>query len=128
MAAESASELVSLVDPARDGVVTDERGQWRIAALTPGSYRFVARKAGQAPGGTPPTQVDARGARDITITLPAAARLAGLVTDTSGAPVPFATVRAVVDEGAWGHAVARQVTCSASGEFELAGLPRKLVN
>ncbi len=128
VAAESASELVSLVDPARDGVVTDERGQWRIAALTPGSYRFVARKAGQAPGGTPPTQVDARGARDITITLPAAARLAGLVTDTSGAPVPFATVRAVVDEGAWGHAVARQVTCSASGEFELAGLPRKLVN
>lgn len=126
--AEGVTELVSLVDPARDGVATDERGQWRIAALTPGSYRFVARKAGQAPGVTPPTQVDARGASEITITLPAAARLAGLVTDSSGAPVPFATVRAVVDEGSWGHAVARQVTCSAGGEFELTGLPRKLVN
>lgn len=124
--AEDADALVPLNDGARDAVTTDGRGAWRIAALAPGTYRFTARSAGHPPGSSPPARI-ALGAApdDVTITLPAGARLAGRVEQADGTPAPLATVRVVVDEGSWGQALARQTSADAEGRFTFEGLPRK---
>ena len=127
--AELTSTLVSLADAREDGATTDQAGRFRFAALAAGSYRFVASDAAHPPASSGLIALD--GARDhagIVIQLEDSGRISGQVVTRSGDPVPFAVVRAVVNEGALGQVLARQTQCDEAGQFDLGGLPRKPVD
>jgi protocatechuate 3,4-dioxygenase beta subunit len=127
--AELTSTLVSLAEAREDGAVTDEHGRFRFAVLDAGGYRFVASDAAHPPASSSLIALD--GAHDhdgIVIQLEDSARIAGQVVTRSGDPVPFAVVRAVVNEGTLGQVLARQTQCDDQGQFELGGLPRKPVD
>lgn len=76
-------------EPAVVATRTDAAGRFVLDGLGSGNQSLVARHPDHAPG-----RVDAvaAGSRDLEIHLPAGTRLAGVVTDTAGAPVVEARV------------------------------------
>lgn len=127
--AELSSAMVALADARADGVVTDDHGRFRFAALAAGTYRFLASDAAHAPASSQPIALDGAHDRDaIVIRVEDSARISGRVVSRSGGPIAFALVRAVVNEGMLGQALARQTQCDDKGQFTLGGLPRKAVD
>ena len=126
---ELVSSWMPMADPMRDAVVSDEQGHWTFKALQSGGYRFIGKSEAHAPGSSGTVQVDGKSAVDgVLIRLPESAQLSGLVTQETGEPVPYATVRAVADEGSWGTAFARQTRCNEVGEFTMQGLPQQKIS
>lgn len=107
-----------------DDVTTDDKGQFTIAALAPGSHTLTAIDGEHAPARSTPITVKDRPVTGIVITMKAGGRVAGKVVDKDRKPVPFATVR-ITGKGpnAW-MAAARQATTDKAGAFELRGLAR----
>lgn len=127
--AELSASVVALADARQDGAVTDDHGRFRFPALAAGTYRFIASDAAHAPAASPPTVLDGDHDRDaIVIRVEDSVRITGRVVARSGDAVPFALVRAVVNEGALGQVFARQTQCDAHGQFALGGLPHKPVD
>jgi protocatechuate 3,4-dioxygenase beta subunit len=124
---EAAHGSVPLTGARDDGTETDAQGRWRFEHLGAGPYQFTASGPRAAPGTSATVRLDGVSEQSgITIQLPDAARLSGRVEDVSGAPVPFAAVRLVLDEGAQ-RTLARRTTADARGAFELDGLPQRRV-
>lgn len=117
-------EPFPVLDPRRDGVLTDSRGRWSVPALAAGSYRFTATAAGRAPGTTTPVSLDGTSERTgVDIELGPGGKVAGAVVDATGTPVIGADVRLVV-RGALEWRTSHQAYSDDRGRFELAGLPR----
>ncbi len=110
--------------PKDDDVTTDDKGQFTIAALAPGSHTLSAIDGEHAPARSTPITVKDRAITGIVITMKAGGRISGKVVDREHRIVPFATVR-ISGKGAnaW-MAAARQATTDKEGAFELRGLAR----
>ncbi len=109
----------------KDGdVSTDDRGQFTIPALAPGSHTLSAVDGEHAPARSTPITVKDRAVTGIVITMKVGGSVSGKVVDKDHKPVPFATVR-IRGRGsnAWMTA-ARQATTDKTGAFELRGLGR----
>lgn len=125
--AVSASEPFPLAAAPRDCVTTGKRGEWSVAALAAGSYRFVLSHPDFEPATTAPVVVDGVTARSgIDIRAAAGGEVRGHVTSANGGPVPAAEVR-VVASGSVEWRTARQAFTDAQGEYVFHGLPRRRV-
>jgi len=122
------SEPFPAVDPRLDAVTTDAHGQWTLPALGAGTYRFEASHPDHAQGGTAPTTIDGRFARDdIAIALPDGGTVSGEVRRGDGTPVAAAQVRVAVKGGvSWRFM--REAFTDADGRFRLRGLPRRALD
>ncbi len=119
------SEPFPLSDPRRDGVVTGKKGEWLVAAVAPGSYRFVLSHPDYEPATTAPIVVDGVTSRSgIEIRALAGGEVRGTVTSASGAPVAAADVR-VVASGTVIWRTARQAFTDSDGNYVIRGLPRR---
>lgn len=107
-----------------DEVTTDDKGQFTIAALAPGSHTLSAVDGEHAPARSTPITIKDRAVTGIVITMKAGGRIAGKVVDKDHRTVAFATVR-ISGKGAnqW-MVAARQATTDKDGAFELRGLAR----
>jgi RNA polymerase sigma factor (sigma-70 family) len=124
--ARSASEPFPVVDAALDGVLSDERGRWRIEALAAGSYQLVGAHPDFAQTITPPLVVSGPRA-DVEIRLDGGGRISGEVRDESGKPVAGAQVRAGSLTGMVPWPQVRDAFADASGRFQLTGLARRSI-
>jgi protocatechuate 3,4-dioxygenase beta subunit len=106
-------------------VTTDAEGVFALAAIPPGTSTLQAIDGEHAPARSAPITITDRAITDVVITMKAGARLAGIVVDPSGKPVPYVAVRvAAKGADAWWGRTARQTTTGADGKFALRGLPR----
>ncbi|MGE3545381.1 MAG: sigma-70 family RNA polymerase sigma factor [Kofleriaceae bacterium] len=123
--AVSTSEPFPLTDPRRDGVITRNNGEWSVASVAAGSYRFVLSHPDYEPATTAPVVVDGATPRSgIEIRAAAGGEVRGTVTSASGEPVVAADVRFVASGGViW--RTARQAFSDADGNYVLRGLPRR---
>lgn len=112
-------------EAASDEAITDDQGQFQIAALAAGSHTLAAVDGEHAPARSSPITVKDRAITGIVITMQAGGVYAGHVVAGDGKPVPFATVRiAGKGQDAWRAATPRQATTDKAGAFELRGLAR----
>ncbi|HEY5947648.1 MAG TPA: sigma-70 family RNA polymerase sigma factor, partial [Kofleriaceae bacterium] len=123
--AVSTAEPFPLADPRRDGVITGKNGEWSVASVAAGSYRFVLTHPDYEPATTAPVVVDGTTPRSgIEIRAAAGGEVRGTVTSTSGAPVVAADVRFVASGGVvW--RTARQAFTDTDGKYVIRGLPRR---
>lgn len=123
--AVSTAEPFPLAEARRDGVITDKHGEWSVASVAPGSYRFVLSHPDYEPATTAPVVVDGATSRSgIEIRANAGGEIRGIVTSASGAPVMAAEVRAIAS-GSVLWRTARQAVSDASGNYVIRGLPRR---
>jgi RNA polymerase sigma-70 factor (ECF subfamily) len=123
--AVSASEPFPLAEAPRDCVNTGNHGEWSVASLAPGSYRFVLSHPDYEPATTVPVVVDGVTPRSgIEIRAAAGGELRGKVTSASGVAVVAAEVR-VVASGSVEWRTARQAFTDARGDYVFHGLPRR---
>ncbi len=123
--AKATSEPFPVIDPRRDGVVSNDDGTFRIPALAAGTYRLTASATGYATASSSPILLDGTTERrGIEIALPVGARLRGSVTSAAGAPVVGADIR-VVATGSVSWRSARRAFTGPHGTFEIADLSRR---
>ncbi|HEU0034486.1 MAG TPA: carboxypeptidase regulatory-like domain-containing protein [Kofleriaceae bacterium] len=104
--------------------VTDDKGQFSIPALASGTHTLVALDGEHAPGRSAAFTVDDRPYTNIEIVMKAGGVVSGIVTDSAGAPVPYATVRIAGTGRQMWSVAARQASSDKAGKFELRGLAR----
>jgi RNA polymerase sigma-70 factor (ECF subfamily) len=123
----STSEPFPVAEPRRDGVITGTHGEWSVAAVAAGSYRFVLAHPDYEPASTAPVVVDGATPRSgVEIRAAVGGEVRGRVTSASGAPVPGADVRAIASGGVvW--RTAREAFTDAEGDYVIRGLPRRRV-
>ncbi|MBT8496503.1 MAG: carboxypeptidase-like regulatory domain-containing protein, partial [Deltaproteobacteria bacterium] len=115
-------------DPRRDAVLSDQAGRFQFPALPAGSFRFVARADGHAPGTSDIVTLNGKSEPSVvTVTVTAGATLAGLVVDKNGQPADSARVRVQVKTEGFNWGRPRQVFSDADGKFEMRNLPAKTV-
>ncbi|HMI91948.1 MAG TPA: sigma-70 family RNA polymerase sigma factor, partial [Polyangiales bacterium] len=125
--AVSASEPFPLVEAPRDCVITGKHGEWSVASLAAGSYRFVLSHPDYEPATTAPIVVDGVTPRSgIEIRAAAGGEVRGKVTSASGVLVVAADVR-VVASGSVEWRTARHAFTDGHGEYVLHGLSRRRV-
>lgn len=125
--AVSASEPFPLVEAPRDCVTTGKSGEWTVASLAAGSYRFVLSHPDYEPATTAPIVVDGVTPRTgIEIRAATGGELRGKVTSASGVPVVAAEVR-VVASGSVEWRDTRQAFSDVRGEYVFHGLARRRV-
>jgi RNA polymerase sigma factor (sigma-70 family) len=123
--AVSTSEPFPLAEPRRDGVITGKRGEWSVASVASGSYRFVLSHPDYEPATTGPVVVDGVTPRSgIEIRAGAGGEVRGTVTSAGGVLVVGAEVRAVAS-GSVMWRTARQAFTDADGNYVIRGLPRR---
>jgi protocatechuate 3,4-dioxygenase beta subunit len=113
-------DIDSMVKP----VTTDARGAFQLPALEPGTYVLAASDGDHAPARSQPVTVSDAPVTGVEIKMQEGGVVAGTVVDTTGAPVPFATVR-VRGSGQQSYlAEPRQASTDDKGAFELRGVAR----
>jgi RNA polymerase sigma factor (sigma-70 family) len=121
------TEPFPVVDPRRDGVLTDEDGAFTFPALASGTYRMSATDATHAAATSSPITLDGVTARKgLELVMTAGGAVRGLVTDSTGKPVAAADV-SVVSRGFVVWRPRRQSFTDADGRFAITGLPRRAV-
>jgi uncharacterized GH25 family protein len=122
-----ASDWSQQADERRDGVETDAKGLFRIAALPAGSFRFAAAHPDYARGTSQLVTLDGKHEqRDVTITVSAGAAVRGVVVDQSRQPVGGARVRiGIASRRGVIFEPPRQAYSDAKGTFEIKGLGRR---
>lgn len=125
--ATNASEPLPVVDPHRDGVLTAADGTFTLPALSAGTWRLTATAGDRAPATSVPLTVDGEHARSgVELVMTSGAVVRGVVTDTSGQPIPGADVR-VVAQGFVSWRARRQAFTDGDGRFAIRGLERRPV-
>ncbi|MBX3160236.1 MAG: sigma-70 family RNA polymerase sigma factor [Deltaproteobacteria bacterium] len=123
-----ASEPFPVVDPRRDGTLTDAKGAWTLPALSAGTWRVTATHGDHAPASSPPLTLDGTNAREgVELVLGEGGTVRGVVRDKGGQPVAGADVRVVVRGFTFWRA-RRQALTGADGKFAMTGLPRRAVD
>jgi uncharacterized GH25 family protein len=126
--ATNASEPLPVVDPRRDGVLTDASGKFALPALSAGTWRLAASDGMHAPTTSVPLTVDGNHARnDVELVLAAGGVVHGTVKSKAGVPVAGANV-SVVGQGTVFWRARRQAFTDANGQFSIAGLARRPVD
>ena len=126
--ATNASEPLPVVDPRRDGVLTDATGKFALPALSAGTWRLAASDGTHAPTTSVPLTVDGSHARtDIELVLAAGGVVHGTVKSKAGAAVAGANVSVVAQGNVFWRA-RRQAFTDANGQFSIAGLARRPVD
>jgi len=111
-------------DDGRGEVLTDDKGQFSIPALAAGTHTLSAVDGVHAPARSAPITINDRPFTGVEIVMKAGGVVAGIVTDSAGKPVPFATVRVAGTGQQMWTVAARQATSDKKGAFELHGLLR----
>ncbi|MFT3696925.1 MAG: carboxypeptidase regulatory-like domain-containing protein [Kofleriaceae bacterium] len=124
--ATNASEPFPVVDPRRDGVVTAANGAFTLPAISPGSWRLTATKAGYASTTNAPMILDGVSAREATLILARGITLTGKVT-SAGKAIASANV-SVLSPGNVPWRARRQTFTAADGTFTVSGLPKTTVD
>ena len=126
--ATAASEPFPVVDPRRDGVVSNADGTFELAALSAGTWRLTATHTTYGPTTSTPIALDGASPKTgVKLVLEPGGTITGVVTDASGAPVASANVRVVVRGNVFWRAQ-RQAFSGGDGKFKLEGLPRRGVD
>lgn len=126
--ATSASEVLTVTNPRRDGVMTTADGSFSFPTLSAGAWRITATAGTHAPTTTAPISLDGEHARrDLEIQLRPGAVVRGLVTDATGAAVSGAEVSVVV-HGYVPWRARRQAYSDATGAFAISGLEPRAVD
>jgi hypothetical protein len=100
-------------------------GAFRIVGVQPGRFTLLAERPPHAPAEQDLVIDDGRD-RQVDLTLPAGAVLAGVVQTRESQPVAGAVVTALVNETSHGHLMGRrwpQVRTGADGRFRVEALP-----
>ncbi len=116
-----------------ESALSDERGEFRFAALASGTYRLVATHPTHAQGAAGPVFLDGvHPVAGLEIRLKPGARVAGRVVDEGGRTVGFAGVRHAPPlespkrrGGLFGGAAKGVTFADSRGAFEVLGLPRE---
>jgi protocatechuate 3,4-dioxygenase beta subunit len=124
----SASEPFPTIDPVFDAVTSDQQGNWRIAALAPGSYQFLAGHPDFAQAVSPPVPVGRTPAVGIQLRLERGGQVTGQVRGPDGRPVADAEVRAAALSGMALWPDLREVFTDDAGRFRVTGLPRRTIH
>jgi AcrR family transcriptional regulator len=124
----SASEPFPTMDPAFDAVTSDQQGHWRIPALAPGSYQFLAGHPDFAQVTSPPVPIGRAPVDGIDLRLEGGGQVTGSVRGPDGKPVADAEVRAAALSGMAIWPDLREVFTDDAGRFRLAGLPRRAIH
>jgi hypothetical protein len=108
----------------RLAVTTGKDGSFEIPALSTGAYSLHAKDEKHAPAVSEPIQVTGDSpTTGVKVVMKAAATIAGVVVDASGAPVAYASVKATSKR--WAPDMTyRQASADAQGRFEIKALPR----
>ncbi len=126
--ATNASQVLMVVDPPREAVVTGADGTFSFPILSAGTWRFTASSGTYAPTTTAPIAVDGVHVRSgIELQLRAGAVIRGTVKDATGQPVPAAGVSVVV-QGYLPWRTRRQAFTDADGAFAIPGLEPRAVD
>jgi RNA polymerase sigma factor (sigma-70 family) len=124
----SASEPFPTIDPAFDAVTSDRQGNWRIAALDPGSYQFLAGHPDFAQAVSPPVSLGRAQVLGIELRLEGGGQVTGRVRGLDGKPMPDAEVRAAALAGMGLWPELRTVFTDDAGRFRIGGLPRTTIH
>jgi hypothetical protein len=120
-----AGATVSLGDAAIGKTGAD--GKFELKNVPPGNYSLVVSFPGRASRVVGYASFGKDTLKQFTAQLAPAARVSGIVKDTSGKPVPGATVRAdgivALDGSGYILPDRKEVTADAQGKFEITGLP-----
>jgi protocatechuate 3,4-dioxygenase beta subunit len=112
-----------------DGVVSDDKGEFRIDGLPEGTFRFRARHEEFAPGLSEPITLDGRNERTgVVVQMEQGAVIAGVVIDEQSAPVPGAAVRVSLGGPGMRFERPRQTYSDDDGKFEMRALPRREID
>ena len=110
---------------ADDGAaITDDKGQFKIAAVSSGTHTLHAVHDEHAPARSSRVTVDGRAVSGVEIQMKAGGVLTGTVVDASDKPVPYATVRVAGAGAQMMQVAARQATTDQKGAFSLRGIAR----
>jgi protocatechuate 3,4-dioxygenase beta subunit len=121
-----ASDRTQQAHPRYDGVPTDARGEFRIAAMPAGTFRFEALHSTFAPAQSDPITLDGKSERTgVIIQMQSGATIAGKVVDEHGAPVAAAAVRVAAAGPGARFGRPRQTFADDTGRFAMDGLPRQ---
>lgn len=102
--------------------LTDRDGKFRIFALAAGSYQFTGRHASFSPGDSPQVTLDGQTeTSDIEIHLGQKTTIAGIVVNSSGAPVAAAVVNLGTPNGELLH----KIITDKDGKFKVQALPQR---
>jgi uncharacterized GH25 family protein len=118
------SSFAARDDQDPNAAITDDKGQFRIAAAAPGTHTLHASDGEHAPARSAPVKVDGRPVSGVEIRMKAGGVLAGTVVDATDKPVAFATVRIAGAGDQMMQVDARQATTDQQGTFEIRGIAR----
>lgn len=115
-----------------DAAVSAKDGTFTLPSMPAGTFRFVATHEAYAPGSSPLVTLDAKSPRtDVMITMSAGAVVRGRVVDAGKNGVAAARVRlgaVAVNRRAMIFEGPRQAYTDGKGEFELKGVPRRVLS
>ena len=124
----SAFASLGKIDSELNSAMTNDKGEFTIAALPQGSYRLFARDGVHEPGSSATIAVDGeRATTGVEIKLAVGGVLAGTVVTRDGQPAPFAAVRATpkaTSDALAGNIEVREATTDAHGAFIMSGMSR----
>ncbi len=108
-------------------VVSDDKGQWKIPALAPGTYTFAVNDGDHAPADSKPWTIGTRATENIEIVMKAGGVMRGTVVSLDAKFVPYATVRIARTEAGNQEifGALRQTVADDKGVFFIKGLPRE---
>lgn len=108
-------------------VVSDDKGQWKVPALSAGTYTFAANDGDHAPAESKPWTIGTRPTENVDIVMKTGGVMRGTVVSLDSKFVPYATVRIAKTEAGNQEffGALRQTVADDKGVFFLKGLPRE---
>jgi hypothetical protein len=108
-----------------DNTTSDDDGNFRFAAISPGSYHVAAEEPLHVGGPPKMIEVAALDVTGVELTLATGGVLVGVVVQRDGKPAPYAVVKAAAAGLSGVTSPRRWAAADAEGHFALGGLPRQ---
>jgi uncharacterized GH25 family protein len=103
---------------------SDDKGDFTIAAIAAGTHTLHAEDGEHAPAPSIPVTVADRAVTGVTITMKEGGVIRGIVVDTKGAGVGYATIRVAPNGSNNMFSPGREAVADNKGTFEVRGIAR----